>query len=189
MTKLGTPPTDETSTYRLQIAEMQVYSATDLALNKTATSNNSLESSGWGIARLTDGVQTSTGSSNGYTSNTATTADVSANPIYVDVDLGSNQSISSVTLFPRTGVAAVGGGSPDFPVNFTVQVAPDGGSFTIVATISGQANPNGAAQSYSFAATSVRHVRVVATLLGSPASDEGISNAYRLQLAELQVQN
>ncbi len=189
VTKLGTPASDETSTYRLQLAEMQVYNATDMALNKTASSNNSLESGPWGIARLTDGVQTSNGSSNGYTSNTATTADVSGSPIYVDVDLGGNQSISSVTLFPRTGVAAVGGGSPNFPVNFTVQVAPDGGSFTTVATITGQANPNGAAQSYSFAPTSVRHVRVVATLLGSPASDEGISNAYRLQLAELQVQN
>ena len=47
----------------------------DLALQKTATSNNSLESGGWGIAHLTDGIETSTASAEGYTSNIFSSSD------------------------------------------------------------------------------------------------------------------
>ena len=159
----------------------------NLALQKTATSNNSLETGGWGIAHLTDGIETSISSAEGYTSNLFPSSDASSNAPYVDVDLGSNQSFNAVSLFPRTDATATGGGTPDFPVTFTIQVAPDGGSYRTVATVTNQANPYGAQKTYSFATTSARHVRVVVTTLGSPAIGESGANYYRLQLAELEV--
>lgn len=159
----------------------------NLALQKAATSNNSLETGGWGIAHLTDGTETSIASAEGYTSNIFTSSDASSNAPYVDVDLGANQSFNAVSLFPRTDATATGGGTPDFSVTFTIQVAPDGGSYQTVATVTNQANPYGVEQTYSFATTSARHVRVVVTTLGTPAIGESGTNYYRLQLAELEV--
>lgn len=159
----------------------------NLALQKTATSNNSLETSDWGVAHLTDGIETSIPGAEGYTSNIFSSSDASSNAPYVDVDLGSNQSFNAVSLFPRTDATAIGGGTPDFPVTFTIQVAPDGGSYKTVATVTNQANPNGSPKTYSFATTTARHVRIVVTTLGTPAIGEGGTNYYRLQLAELEV--
>ena len=161
-------------------------SAGNLALNKPVTSNNSLELSQWGVAKITDGILDSQATSQGFTSNQYSSANISGNPVYVEVDLGSNQNVGSVQIYPRTGSSAVGGGSPNFPVGFTVQVAVNGSStYSTVATVTAQANPNGVAQTYSFPATSARRVRIVVTGLGSPANDEPAN--YRFQLSELTV--
>lgn len=159
----------------------------NLAFQKTVTSNNLLETSDWGVAHLTDGIETSISGAEGYTSNTFSSSNASSNAPYVDVDLGSNQSFNSVSLFPRTDAETANGNTPDFPVAFTIQVAPDGGSYTTVATITNQANPNGSPQTYSFATTTARHVRIVVTTLGNPALNESGANYYRLQLAEIEV--
>lgn len=156
----------------------------NLALNKPVTSNNSFEYSAWGVAKLTDGIFTTDPTSYGFTSNAYSNANLSGNPVYVDVDLGIDQPVKSVTLYPRTDLSAAGGGSPNFPVNFTVQTAVNGSTtYSTVATVTAQANPGLIAQTYSFPVTSARHVRIVVTGLGSPASDE--PSTYRLQLSEL----
>jgi F5/8 type C domain len=158
----------------------------NLASGKTVTSNNSLELSEWGVSKLTDGITTSDPGSRGFTSNAYFSNNISGNPVYIEVDLGSNQSVSSIKLYPRNNWSAVGGGSPNFPVDFSVQVAPDGSStYTTVKTVGGQINPDQSAQTYSFAATSARRIRVAVTGLGSPASDE--ASVRRLQLSEMQV--
>ncbi len=159
----------------------------NLAFQKTVTSNNSFENSDWGVAHLTDGFETSISGAEGYTSNVFSSSNASSNAPYVDVDLGSNQSFNAVTLFPRTDAETANGDTPDFPVTFTIQVAPDGGSYKTVATITNQANPKGLAKTYSFAMTTARHVRIVVTTLGNPALNESAANYYRLQLAELEV--
>lgn len=182
---------DSYGNHYVQMAEFTVNgttpSATNLALNKTATSNSSLESTDWGVSRATDGIKTSVAGSNGYTSNNFGSANVSASPIRLAVDLGSNQTVNQVKLYPRTNATGVGGGSADFPVNFTIETSTDGSTYTTVSTITGQANPNGSAQTYNFGATTARYVRISATTLGAPASDE--SSYYRLQLAEFEVYN
>jgi len=189
VTTLGTPAAGDSgsSSYRLQLAELQVFNASDLALGKTATSNNSLESGAWGVAKLTDGVTISSSADEGYSSNVLSSANISGSPVYVDVDLGSNQAFSQVILYPRTDAVSTSGNTPNFPVNFTIQVAPSGGTYSTVATVTNQVNPYGAPQTYSFTATTARHARVVVTTLGVPAVGESGSNYYRLQLAELQV--
>ncbi len=158
----------------------------NLALGKTVISSSSYEGPDWGVSRATDGTNLSVPGGKGYTSANVAAADVSASPIWVEVDLGANQSISRVKLYPRSDYPLDGSKSPGFPVNFTIQVAPSGGAYTTVKTVTNQANPLGLAQEYTFAATSARKVRVQATLLGLPAAPEE-ATSYRLQFAEIEV--
>ncbi len=158
----------------------------NLALGRPVTSNNSLENSNWGRNRLTDGKLTSVSGARGYTSNEFTSADVSANPVWVEIDLGADTDLDAVRLFPRTDTPAAGGGTAGFPVDFTIQTRPDGSStYTTARTVTGQANPQGLVQTYGFKSTTARYVRLRATKLGAPASDE--SSKFRLQLVELTV--
>ena len=158
----------------------------NLALNRPVTSNNSLENSSWGKDRLTDGKLTGVSGARGYTSNEFTSADVSANPVWVEVDLGADTDLDAVRLFPRTDTSAAGGGTAGFPVDFTIQTRPDGSStYTTARTVTGQANPQGLVQTYGFKTATARYVRLQATKLGAAASDE--STKFRLQLAELTV--
>jgi hypothetical protein len=158
----------------------------NLALSRPVSSNNSLENSNWGRNRLTDGTLTSVTGAKGYTSNDFGSADVGANPVWVEIDLGSDTDLDAVRLFPRTDTPAAGGGTAGFPVDFTVQTRPDGaGTYTTVRTVTGQPNPEGLVQTYGFRTTTARYVRLQATKLGTPASDE--TTKYRLQLAELAI--
>ncbi|MFD5914437.1 discoidin domain-containing protein [Streptomyces massasporeus] len=158
----------------------------NLALGRPVTSNNSLENSNWGRNRLTDGKLTSVSGARGYTSNEFTSADVSANPVWVEIDLGADTDLDAIRLFPRTDTPAAGGGTAGFPVDFAIQTRPNGSStYTTARTVTGQANPQGLVQTYGFKSTTARYVRLQATKLGAPASDE--SSKFRLQLAELTI--
>ncbi|GHI03975.1 discoidin domain-containing protein [Streptomyces cellostaticus] len=180
-TKLGTPAADEPAKYRLQFAELTVPTAAT-----TVTSNYTLENGDWGKTRLLDGTLTSVTGAKGFTSIDFPAADVSATPVWIEIDLGADRAIGSVTLHPRTDTAGTGGGTAGFPVDFTVQTRSDGGrTYTTVRTVTGQPNPGGVAQSYTFTAATGRYLRLKATRLGTPASDE--SARYRLQLAEIRI--
>lgn len=181
-TRLGTPAADETTRYRLQLAELTVPTAAT-----TATANYTLENGDWGKTRVLDGITTSVSGARGFTSIDFPSADVSATPVWIEVDLGAERAIGSVTLHPRTDTAAAGGGTAGFPVDFTIQTRADGStSYTTVRTVTGQANPNGTAQTYTLTSATGRYLRLRATKLGTPASDE--STRYRLQLAEIRIQ-
>ncbi|MFF6983514.1 discoidin domain-containing protein [Streptomyces sp. NPDC008343] len=158
----------------------------NLALGRPVTSDNSLENSDWGRSRLTDGVLTSVTGAKGYTSKPFSSADASGTPVRVEIDLGADTDLDAVRLFPRTDTSAAGGGTAGFPVDFTLQTRPDGATtYTTVRTVTGESNPQGLPQTYGFKTTTARYVRLEATKLGSPASDEPAK--YRLQLAELTV--
>ncbi len=181
-TKLGDPASDAPSYYNLQLAELEAYSPSNAAWGKPVTATNSLEIPGWSSAYLTDGNTSFVYNNAGYSSQAYTS---SANNVFVQVDLGSTLSIDSVRLTPRSdGATASGGGTPNFPVDFTIQVSTDGTNYTTVATVSGQPNPNGLPQLYKFAPVDARYVKVNATKLGVP---ENGSSYYLLQLSEMEV--
>ena len=180
-TRLGTPASDEPAKYRLQLAELTVPTAAT-----TVTAEHTLENGDWGKTRVLDGTTTSVTGAKGFTSIDFTSADVGATPVWIEVDLGADRSIGSVTLYPRTDTAAAGGGTAGFPADFALQTRADGASsYTTVRTVTGQANPNGGAQTYTLTGATGRHVRLRATRLGAPASDE--STRFRLQLAEIRI--
>ena len=157
----------------------------NFALNKTVNARCSLESTDWGKAKMVDGQHSSVSGSKGYTSDPWQTS--ANNNEWVEIDMGSNQTFTQVKMYPRTDTPAYGGGSANFPVDFTIQVKPNGGSYTTVKTVTGQANPNGSPQTYDLGTQTARYVLVNVTKLGTPASDE--SSYYRLQLAEVEIFN
>lgn len=57
--------------------------------------------------------------------------------------------------------------------------------YTNARTVTAEPNPAGAAQTYTLTSAAGRHVRLRATRLGRPASDEAAK--YRLQLAEIRI--
>ncbi|MFF4655454.1 discoidin domain-containing protein [Streptomyces sp. NPDC001381] len=180
-TKLGTPPVDETTKYRLQLAELTVPTAAT-----AVTANYTLENGDWGKTRLLDGTTTSVTGAKGFTSIDFPSADVSATPVWIEIDLGADRAIGSVTLHPRTDTGAAGGGTAGFPVDFTIQTRPDGsGTYTTARTITAEPNPGGAAQTYTLTSATGRYLRLKASKLGRPASDE--TTKYRLQLAEISI--
>ncbi|MFG2025738.1 discoidin domain-containing protein [Streptomyces sp. NPDC048825] len=180
-TKLGTPASDETSKYRLQLAELTVPTAAT-----TVTSNYTVENGDWGKARVLDGTTSSVTGAKGFTSIDFSSADISGTPVWIEVDLGADRSIGSVTLDPRTDTGGAGGGTAGFPVDFTLQTRAEGAaSYTTVRTVTSQSNPGGAAQTYTLTSATGRYLRLRATRLGRPASDE--STRYRLQLAEIRI--
>jgi hypothetical protein len=175
------PASDETTKYRLQLAELTVPTAAT-----TVTANYTLENGDWGKTRVLDGTTTSVSAAKGFTSIDFASADVSDTPVWIEIDLGADRAIGSVTLHPRTDTSASGGGTAGFPVDFTLQTRGDGStSYTTVRTVTGQANPNGTAQTYTLTSAIGRHLRLKATRLGAPASDE--STLHRLQLAEIRI--
>ncbi|MEH0663734.1 discoidin domain-containing protein [Streptomyces stelliscabiei] len=179
-TRLGTPATDESAKYRLQLAELTVPTAAT-----TVTANCTLENGDWGKTRVFDGTLTSTAGAKGFTTIDFPSADVSGTPVWIEIDLGADRAIGSVTLHPRTDTSGAGGGTAGFPVDFTIQTRLDGAtSYTTARTVTGEPNPNGAAQTYTLTSTG-RHLRLRVTKLGKPATDE--SAKYRLQLAEIRV--
>jgi len=104
---------------------------------------------------------------------------------FVQIDLGSERMINSVKLYPRTDKLTTSGGSPNFPVDFTIEGSTDGATYSVLTTVTNQANPQGAAQDYTFGAASVRYLKLNVTKLGTPVSNE--QGAHYLQLSELEV--
>ncbi|MFF5264398.1 discoidin domain-containing protein [Actinomadura viridis] len=179
-TRLGKPASDEPERFRLQLTELEVHPA-----RITVTSNDSLENPDWGISRLIDGITTSVPGAKGYTSNLYRDPDIAGSPIWVEIDLGADRTIGAVTLHPRTDITSADGGSPGFPVDFTIRTRKDGADdYTTVHTATGHPNPGGSAGRYTFDQTRARYVRLQVTRLGPPAKDE--PSYYRLQLAEME---
>lgn len=143
----------------------------------TVTASSSVENYGWLLPKVNDGVYGSVSGSMGWSSNNSLTTNHSE---WVQLDFGANKSISQVQLFPRNDGANAGYG---FPVDFTIQLSTDGTTWTTVANQTAVPKPNGV-QTYDFAATSARYVKINATSLQSNPNDQ---NNYRMQFAEIEA--
>ncbi len=138
-----------------------------LAQGKPVTALDTTSCCGWAPAAATDGIDGSTDSSQGYHSLTEPTPDATK---WVQVDLGSAQRLSSVSLFPArptndTAGDIVGAG---FPVRYRVQVGDDPtfATSTTVADKTGADQPNpGTAPVTLPVDVTGRYVRVTATKL------------------------
>ena len=157
--------------------------AQSLAQGKPATALDATVCCGWSPSALTDGIDGSTDASQGYHSAIASDPDTTK---WVQVDLGTDQRIAQISLFPARPTNDPAGDFPGagFPVRYQVQVSddPSFATATTVADLTGadQPDPGTAAVNLSTDATG-RYVRVTATKLWCYAS--GCS----LRLAELGV--
>ncbi len=158
------------------------------ALFKTVTTSSTIDTPVWDKSNVNDGWQAGlTGSntvSNGFSS--IPHIDQNSNE-WIEIDLGSNKTFNNLRLFPRTDEPAYGGGSANFPVDFTIQVKPNAGSYSTVKTVAGQSDPKGTPQGYYLGNQTARYVKINVTKLGTPAYFETLN--YRLQLTEIEVFN
>jgi len=110
---------------------------------------------------------------------------------WVEIDLGAAVALSKIVLLPRGDTPSKEGTSAGFPRDFTVQLATDPGAYKTVATYTDCPVPGAEGMSVNFYTVigypSARYIRVAATRLGAPASDEPLM--YRLQLGRIRLIN
>ena len=161
----------------------------NLARGRTATASSSLETSGWGIAHVTDGGNFSVASRNmGWSSNSMLTANHTE---WLTVDLGAPAMFDRVVLYPRVNTSGTGtcpSTIPDdalagagFPSEFTIESSADNATWTNLVSRSSFPAPYIHAQRFDVTPTVGRYVRVTGTRL-NPVGGE-----YRMQLAEIAV--
>jgi hypothetical protein len=159
----------------------------DVALHKVVNARTSVDQTTgncvWNKAYLTDGITRGYGT-NGYSSATNSSA---SGDEWVEIDLGADTTFSRVGIFPRVDRLTPTGTTANFPVDFTIQVKPDGGAYKVAYRGTGYTNPMGKVQVFDIGTQKARYVKIDATKLGEPVTGE--NGLYRLQLAEVEVFN
>jgi alpha-L-rhamnosidase len=127
-TKLGLSVSGESGSYRIQLAEIEVFSSgTNVAKGCTATiTPEQTYYTMWQATNLTDGVTNSTSELGGTT--TAYTTATPATAPYIIIDLGKNYTVDKVILYPRIDTPALSNSTlcANFPVDFTLSGKADG---------------------------------------------------------------
>ena len=159
-------------------------SLSDRRMAYSAKASSSHEAGGWGIAHLFAPEQDT--ARKGYSSKPHAAADAEE---WIEIDLGEERTLGQLVLVPRRDVAGTDGSVAGFPRAFTVQLAKEPGAYTTVKKVEDGASlgPDGlAVDLYTVIGyPAARYIRIAATRLGAPASDE--PGRYRLQLARLRV--
>lgn len=154
-----------------------------LAQGKPVTALDTTTCCGWAPAELTDGIDGSTDASEGYHSAIVSTPDATK---WVQVDLGTDQDIRDITLFPARPTNDPAGDlvGAGFPVRYEVQTSDDPtfATATTVADHTDADQPNPGTTPVAVAAdVTGRYVRVTATKLYCYQTD------CNFRLAELGV--
>ncbi|MFC1414310.1 family 78 glycoside hydrolase catalytic domain [Streptacidiphilus sp. N1-12] len=154
-----------------------------LAQGKPVTSLDSTTCCGWSPAALTDGVDGSSDASEGYHSAIGSVADTTK---WVQTDLGTDQQVRQIRLFPARPTNDPAGDFPaaGFPARYLVQVSDDPtfATATTVADRTGADQPSpGTSPVLLDTDATGRYVRVTATELPC------IGTSCTFRLAELGV--
>ncbi|MFF3505455.1 family 78 glycoside hydrolase catalytic domain [Streptomyces sp. NPDC003247] len=150
VTRLGLPLKEsvDARTWRLQLGEIDVRdSATDtsglakgaaVTASETTTIRKTYEP-----ALAVDGLPNSAlQTAAGYSSAPHTSADTSAAPVTLTLDLKSVKTFDQVALYPRADVLTDDGKVPNFPVDYALSAADaPAGPFTTLAGVTGQRPP------------------------------------------------
>ncbi|BBA96611.1 putative rhamnosidase [Actinacidiphila reveromycinica] len=154
-----------------------------LAQGRPVTALDTTTTAGWSPAALTDGTDNSTDASEGYHSKIETTPDTTK---WVQTDLGSEQPLRTLTLFPARPTNDTSGDliAAGFPVRYKVEVSDDPtfATATTVVDRTGADQPSPGTTPVTLTTdTTARYVRVTATKL--PCTSAGCT----FRLAELGV--
>ncbi|WP_159424664.1 family 78 glycoside hydrolase catalytic domain [Streptomyces sp. TLI_053] len=111
---------DTPNGFMLQLAEVELLdqAGNNVARSRPVTTSAGLEEWGWGRGLLTDGVtNTNNGQARGFTTwppspNQVLTANGSASPATITIDLGAEKTVSKVKVYPRTDKSQTVAGSP-----------------------------------------------------------------------------
>jgi hypothetical protein len=142
----------------------------------------------WNPNFLTDGQLISTVQRRGYSASDVNGLATPDENQWVDIDLGSNQRLGSVRLYPRTAVEEDGEDHQQydgagFPIDFTIETSADRQDWHSVRTETHQSAPDGKPRTYKLDnGANGRYVRLDVTHLSGPTPA-----GYNLQLVELEV--
>ncbi len=151
----------------------------NLAFQKVVTASSSYELGGWGLQSVVDGNEsTVSGSSCGWTSNN----NLSENHTeWVIVNMGRNNIISKIDLYPRNDGIDVG---QNFPIDFTINISLDSITWIPVVQKTGYEKPGNIVQTFTFEGQTARYVKIEGTSLRPNPND---ANRFRMAFAEIEV--
>ncbi|MER5434174.1 family 78 glycoside hydrolase catalytic domain [Streptomyces sp. NPDC002588] len=150
VTRLGLPLKEnvDTRTWRVQLGEIDlrdsVTSAAGLARGAAVTaSETTTVRKTYEPALAVDGLPNSAlQTAAGYSSAPHTSADTSAAPVTLTLDLKAARTFDQVALYPRADVLTEDGRVPDFPVDYALSAADTPtGPYTPLAQVTGQRPP------------------------------------------------
>ncbi|MFF0160655.1 family 78 glycoside hydrolase catalytic domain [Streptomyces sp. NPDC005263] len=150
VTRLGAPlkETVDARTWRLQLGEIDVRdsvtSTTGLAKGSAVTaSETTTVRKTYEPALAVDGLANSAlQTAAGYSSAPHPSADTSATPITLTLDLKTAKTFDQVALYPRADVLTDDGGVPNFPVDYALSAADDpNGPYTTLTQVTGGRPP------------------------------------------------
>lgn len=160
--------------------------STDKTIWKVSA-RSSHEENGWGTPYLQGAPSAAKGTGKGYSSKGNSTADTEE---WIEIDLGSEHALKGMTLHPRMDTRDLQGGSAGFPVDYQIEARTARGEYRTIAGAHNMGNPRGKPVAHDFYTVvgfpTARFLRLRATRLGSPASDEPA--IYRLQFSGIEVQ-
>lgn len=156
----------------------------DLAVGARVTCSRTLEAAPtWSAGNLTDGKLTT-----GFTTDVLKAeGGVLAKPLVINVDLGRVVEFSAVALMPRTDTLSTSGGTPCFPMEFSVKVSRGGSEYTDAGNFVQDGDPCGVLQAYDTGTVKARFIRIEVYRVSEYAADEQTELPYRVQLGELMV--
>jgi len=160
---------------KLTVDPASVVTTVNLATNAAVTASSTVESFGWGTAKVVDGQQASVAGSMGWSSGDSLTANHTE---WITVDLGKSSTIGMMNYYLRDNVGT------GFPVDFTIQVSTDNTSWTTVVTKTGYAQPATSVQRFVINPTKARYVKITGTSLRPIPTD---LNQYRMQFTEIEI--
>ncbi|QJS99192.1 family 78 glycoside hydrolase catalytic domain [Streptomyces asoensis] len=150
VTRLGLPLKEsvDARTWRLQLGEIDVRdsetSTAGLAKGATVTASETTTiRKTYEPALAVDGLPNSAlQTAAGYSSAAHTSADTSATPVTLTLDLKSAKAFDRVALYPRADVLTADGRVPNFPVDYALSTADDAtGPYTRVSAVTGGQPP------------------------------------------------
>ncbi|MCI8497768.1 MAG: discoidin domain-containing protein, partial [Clostridiales bacterium] len=153
---------------------------TNLALKKSVNSNDTATiGNDWAASKLTDGVV----KGSGFTSNKNEGINCTK---WFEIDLGKDELLNRVVLYPRTDGGSYSENAHYFPQDFTISVRKDGETdYTVVKEITGHPDTDQPV-TLDFDTTTARYVRLTATKL---AAKQTAGDMPRLQMAEMEIYN
>ncbi|WP_405966242.1 glycoside hydrolase family 78 protein [Streptomyces sp. NBC_00015] len=150
VTRLGLPLKEsvDARTWRLQLGEIDVRDSgtatTGLAKGAAVTaSETTTVRKTYEPALAVDGLPNSAlQTAAGYSSAAHTSADTSATPVTLTLDLKSAKTFDQVALYPRADVLTAEGRVPNFPVDYALSTADAAaGPYTRLSAVTGQQPP------------------------------------------------
>jgi len=160
----------------------------NLALDATVTASSSHEDAywNWGLDKINDGNVKNENASGEYAGYSSSNDIANNHSEWISMDLGSNKTFNTVTLYGATQNPSVSNNCYSFPKDYYIEISTDGINWKTVYEMTNQEIPSYGPVNCRFDLVTARYVRLYVTSLNPKPTEY---NYYRLQLTEMKVFN